>query len=188
MKYVIIIIISFVTSLKSYSQLPCSKNINKEQYIEDIVNLNMGPRNTLLVLKLKDTENKIRRYLISSRDFAELIHVNYYIDTSFASIVKKVLLGENIKYSIDSSKLKAFLIPESLYVKYRKSKPCSIYKQFFNKKGFPKKEPIYYYNWGEYITVLTYLVDNYSIIIVDDLSGIFIYRKPCCLLRAQEIR
>ena len=161
---------------QGYSQTSCYN----ENYIDEISNLNMGPSNTLLVLKLKNSENKTRRYLISSKDFSQLIHINYYIDTSFASIVRKTLLEENINFSIDSSKLKNYLIPENLYAKNKRKNPCSVYKKTFNKKGFPKKGPIYYYNWGEHTARLAYLIDNYSIIIVDDLLGVFAYRKPCC--------
>jgi hypothetical protein len=106
-----------------------------------------------------------------------LIKINYYIDTTFACYVKKAL-NDNIDFPIDTAKLRNYLIPESFFKKNEKA--CNAYKKIFKKDGFPKGQAILYYNWGEHAALFCNLINSYSIIVIDDLLGAYIYRKPCC--------
>ena len=90
-----------------------------KKYLGFIDNVDVGSINLLFIMKIKDNDNKVKRYLISSRDLAVLLKLNSFFDTTLQSIVKKAMLGEDIGFTFDS-KINEFLIPEHMYEKYRK--------------------------------------------------------------------
>ena len=176
MKYVTILIIFWFGDVKS--QTKCPKNMDLKKYVEYVGNIDVGSMNLLFIMKIKDNNNKTKRYLISSRDFADLIKINYFLDTSFPNVIKKAILGEDLNINFDS-KINDYLIPENMYKKFQKKTPYSIYKKYFNKDGFQKGNPIYFYDWGDYPAILSFLIDNYAIIIIKNELGIKVWQQPC---------
>ena len=160
------------------SQAPCPKNMDFKRYVEDIESISWST-NVLFIMKIKGNDNKIKRYLISSRDFADLLKLkDSYIDTSLPRMIKKAMLGENLNFNFNS-KLNNYLIPEHMYEKYQKKSPSSVYKKYFDKEGHQKGNPVYFYTWGEYPAMLSYLIDYYAVIHIHDYYGILVWSKPC---------
>lgn len=81
-------------------------------------------------------------------------------------------------FSFDS-KINDYLIPEHMYEKYREKSINSIYRQYFDKEGHQKGNPVYFYTWGEYLPMLSYLIDHYAVIRLHDLDGLIVWSKPC---------
>lgn len=176
MRFIIIIIVFHFGILQS--QTPCPKSMDFKRYVENIESMSWST-NVLFIMKIKDNDNKIKRYLISSRDFADLLKLeNSYVDTSLPRIIKKAMLGEDLNFNFNG-KLNNFLIPEHMYEKYRKKSAKSIYKKYFDKQGHQKGNPVYFYTWGEYPAMLSFLINHYAVISIHDYDGILVWSKPC---------
>ena len=180
MRYIrtIAILISVLNLTNLKSQTPCPKNMDLNKYVEAVIESDVNSTNVIFIMKMRDSNNIMKRYLISSREFAEFIHVYYFLDTSLRTTIKKAILGEDIGYKFDY-KINNYLVPEPLYKKFEKKSAPSVYKKYFDKEGIQKGNPIIFYNWGDYSGILSYLIDHYAIIRLQDFLGLVVSSKPC---------
>lgn len=180
MRYIrtIAILISVLNLTNLKSQTPCPKYMDLNKYVEAVIKSDVNSTNVIFIMKMRDSNNIMKRYLISSREFAEFIHVYYFLDTSLRTTIKKAILGEDIGYKFDY-RINNYLVSEPLYKKFEKKSAPSVYKKYFDKEGIQKGNPIIFYNWGDYSGILSYLIDHYAIIRLHDFLGLVVSSKPC---------
>jgi hypothetical protein len=178
MKFIIMFFLLLNLTLKA--QNDCPLEMDKSTYVMDITELTKAGLGVQLLVNVKSKDGKNQKLVFSSIELARLFDIDFYNDSTFSNRVFKLISDTcnvcDLKFNIDN-----YRVSENVYLELSKHSPCEIYEKYFNKDGGILIERYFYY--GELSAVVAYLIDNYSVIVINHLTDFCVMTKPCCDLR-----
>ena len=178
MKFVIIFFL--LVSLTIKAQSDCPLEMDKSTYVMRITELTKAGLGVQLLVNVKEKDGKNQKLVFSSLELARLFDIDFYNDSTFSDRVFKIISDTSnacdLKFNIDN-----YRVSENVYLELSKHSPCEIFEKYFNKAGGILNDRYFYY--GELSAVVAYLIDNYSVVVINHLTDFCVMTKPCCNAR-----
>ena len=172
------IILFMLLNFKAISQTNCPIDIDKKKYLETIVELTRGCVGIQLVINARKEDEKLQKFVMSNIELSRFLGMDFCNDSTFAVKMGKILT-DTVKVSELKFNSEDYNVSERIYSELAKSTPCEVYKKYFNEKNGTLRDEKYFY-FEELASVIAYLIDNYSVIIVNHLTDFCVMIKPRC--------